>query len=454
MINGEQDYIERCKNLIEKKLNWSDSRFWKQRDYEYLKEMIFEETGILLSLSTLKRLWKKEYESTPHPSTLDSLAVFIGCKNWNDFKAQIPERIPDNVNAHIEEKSEQNDLGNLSDAVEEVPGKKPLIFRFNTVFSAFIGIIAIFLVIIFIKPGQSGDNFDDILFTSKKAVSSGLPNTVIFNYDISKIKTDNVQIQQSWNDRKRVGLPKDENYYSSVYYFPGFHKAKLVVDGEIVKQHNLHITTDGWLGILRYSLKDEIPVYIPKEYIFQGDRLYVSPETLADKIDIVKNEYLLSFYNVGDFGDITGDNFSLEARVKNDLSEGAMTGQYVNIIVMCENGRHIIPLAHPGCVGNIGVKFLEKTLKGTNNDLSAFGCDLSDWNDLRCTVKEKQAKVFLNDKSVFEISYNNEAGRIIGLHFAFYGCGSVQNIKLLDTDKQIVYEDNFVRDQNLNSAKL
>ena len=444
MINKEQYYIEYCKNLIEKKLNWNESTFWKQRDFEYLKEQIFEDTGILLSLSTLKRLWKKEYESTPHPSTLDALAIFTGCKNWNDFKAQNPAGKLENLSESVANEEKENPV-NESGKTDEIPRRIPLILRFNTVFSAFVGIIVIFLVIVFIKPGRSGDDFEDIVFTGKKALAKGLPNTVIFKYDVSKLRTDNIQLQQSWDNRKRIDLPKNENYYTTVYYYPGSHKAKLVVDGQIVKQNNIHITTDGWMAVLRYSLSDEVPVYIPDECIYEGERLYVSPEILTDRIDIERKEYLISFYNVDDFGDINGDNFSLETHVKNDISEGGMTGQYVSIVIMCENGRHIIPLAHPGCVGNIGVKFQDKTFMGTNNDLSSFGCELSEWNKVSCKVKDKNAQIFLNEKSVFGITYSKDSGRIIGLNFVFYGCGSVKYVKLQDAEDKTVFEDDFIR---------
>ena len=47
-----------------------------------------EKSGIKLSLSTLKRLWKKDYDQTPHPSTLQALVSLLGYKDWQEFKLQ------------------------------------------------------------------------------------------------------------------------------------------------------------------------------------------------------------------------------------------------------------------------------------------------------------------------------------------------------------------------------
>ena len=72
----EKNFIATCKTLIEGKLNWQDSENWKQRDYEYLSEIIFEKTEILLSVSTLKRIWKNEYIQTAIVIGIIAIVVF------------------------------------------------------------------------------------------------------------------------------------------------------------------------------------------------------------------------------------------------------------------------------------------------------------------------------------------------------------------------------------------
>src|SRR5882724_2875119 len=98
MNNPEKDYIANCKQLIEEKFHFeNENGTLRQRDLEYLADSIEEKSGIKLSLSTLKRLWKKDYDQTPHPSTLQALVSLLGYKDWQEFKLQqasLPAPLP------------------------------------------------------------------------------------------------------------------------------------------------------------------------------------------------------------------------------------------------------------------------------------------------------------------------------------------------------------------------
>src|SRR5215467_4630568 len=89
MNHSEREYITLCKQLIEKKFQLQNVEgSLRQRDLEYLADNIEERSGIKLSLSTLKRIWKKDYNQTPHPSTLQALVSVLGYKDWQEFKSQ------------------------------------------------------------------------------------------------------------------------------------------------------------------------------------------------------------------------------------------------------------------------------------------------------------------------------------------------------------------------------
>src|ERR1700730_12702815 len=89
MIHSESEYIALCKRLIEEKFHLeNDKGILRQRDLEYLADSIEEKSGIKLSLSTLKRLWKKDYDQMPHPSTLQALVSVLGYNDWHEFKTQ------------------------------------------------------------------------------------------------------------------------------------------------------------------------------------------------------------------------------------------------------------------------------------------------------------------------------------------------------------------------------
>ena len=56
--------------------------------------------------------------------------------------------------------------------------------------------------------------------------------------------------------------------------------AKLLVEGQIIREHNLFIESDGWLGTLDYT---KIPKYITNDQI-TGDKL-AFPEEIINEIN-------------------------------------------------------------------------------------------------------------------------------------------------------------------------
>src|SRR5438876_5308009 len=87
-MSSEKEFIEACKRLIKQKIKFPENNSWKQRDFEYLSDLIFEKTGSRISISTLKRIWKDENNRLPQVYTLNVLAGFAGFESWSVFKQQ------------------------------------------------------------------------------------------------------------------------------------------------------------------------------------------------------------------------------------------------------------------------------------------------------------------------------------------------------------------------------
>ncbi|MFD1163293.1 hypothetical protein [Hwangdonia seohaensis] len=84
---NELELIAECILQIEEKLGWGDSSNWHSEVFIELSETIQHQTKVLLSPTTLKRVWGKvTYKSSPSISTLNALSQFIGFENWRDFK--------------------------------------------------------------------------------------------------------------------------------------------------------------------------------------------------------------------------------------------------------------------------------------------------------------------------------------------------------------------------------
>lgn len=412
-MKEELYYIKECKKGIQEKLNWNPLPEWKHRDYEALSKLILDKTGTLLSVSTLKRIFKTDYSSVPHPATLDAFASFLGFRNWTDYKMSFN-------NLELEEPKNTTTKKNKF----QYP-KRVIVYSFSLL------IPIIIIMYILFQPNSTANFSKDIIFKTKKALSVGVPNTVIFNYDIKSAVFDSAFIQQSWDKRRRANIKKEDNFHTSVYYYPGYHKAKLILDSELIKEHNIHIKTDGWQTIVRKTYTDLIPKYIPKKDLNFSESLYASPEVLEkNQFDSSQDRFYVSFYNVSDFGQVYANNFTLEAEIKNSITDGGKVGQYVQMIAMTDNGRIISTFSDKGLVGNISQSFLGKYISGKKNDLSMFGTNLNEWNKVKMEVRDKETRIYLNDNFIFSDSFSKDAGKVIGVHLMFYGCGKAKNIKL------------------------
>jgi len=421
----EKNYLNLCKQKIEAIINIGDNTGWIQQDYEHLSDLIYEKTNVQLSVSTLKRLWVYKTDTIPNITTLNTLSRFLNYRDWYDFK-----------NKHI--------IGNNKD-VPSKPKRKIYFLKWNRKISVYIAIALTLLttIIIFMTNRYTSINSNDIIFELKQNRLLGVPNTVVFHYDISKTGFDSAFIQQDWDDEKQVKVSAMNKHFSCIYYYPGYFDAKLIVGNKVIKHSPLLIKTEGWLPMVKTDRYQEKPIYIDKK-IIENQNLHISPEYIKTLgIDITK-DYFVSFYKVRDFENIKCDNFTLISEIKNNVEEGGSSCQYSEIVLKFENGRLLTPFSNIGCTSTLNVHYGDKNLKGSENDFSALGTNLSDWKTIKIQAINKHVSVFIEGKKVFDLAFNASLGKLVGLHYLFNGCGSVREIKLFDQNNILVYSDYFV----------
>ncbi len=425
MNHPEREYILLCKRLIEEKFHFENGNgSLRQRDLEYLADNIEETSGIKLSLSTLKRLWKKDHEQMPHPSTLDAMVSILGYKTWQDFK--LKEREPSTIPALTTQK------------------KKKRVFNPWTILAIGLAIIVLSWLIGF-RTGRE-DKAKPIIrgpvsFTGNKTVSQGVPNTVIFNYDLRNVEADSFFFQQSWNNMEKVKIDPKGNSYSNIYYYPGFHRAKLIANDSIIKRFRVHITTDGWLPMIRYSTMDNMPVYLKNTHPVSNGALHSTRDDLIASNVNPDKEFLLSYYNTREFENTSSDNFSLDTRISIDSNNTAACPGF-QLVIVCEEHIFFISIVGKGCERNIELKIGEEYRNGINSDLSGFGRDLRKWQRLQVQVINKKATLYLDEQPVYTVSFKNDFGKIVGLSYNFIGTGAVDYVRLKNAEK-LVYADEF-----------
>ena len=407
----------RCKKIIEQKLDWGSSEHWQSIDFENLNQLILDQTGVSLSVSTLRRIWGRvEYNHLPSLTTLNTLARFAGYEDWRSFIRQ---------------------QANLNADPVPVPAHK------KTPFSGYakklIGIlvagVSIGLIsMLAFEKGESQTKKESYVFSSRP-VTGNIPNSVIFTYDATASPTDSVFIQQSWDNTKRTLVDKNLKQHTSIYYKPGVFIVKLIIGKKIVRTHTLMIPTKGWLGLIEGK---PVPVYLKNEDFIRNNQLQVPVSVIeGNNIPMQPQTPMIQYYNVGNFTPVSLKDFSFSSEVKNDFSEGSAACQLSSITLLTNENPIIIPLSVKGCVSEINMLSIDRYVSGKKTDLSAFGVDFADWNRISCKTEAGKIKYFVNNQFALGYVLPKREIKVVGLIYTFMGTGSVRDISIGTHDKVI-----------------
>jgi hypothetical protein len=411
--------------MVAEKLNWRPAEEWRNYEFTELSDKILDDTGVNLSATTLKRVFGKlKYNSLPSSSTLNALAAYLGFSSWMDFTSQVTLR----------KQPEQEPIS--------IAKKKVLISKTAWITVAAIACVSIVLAFTFL-PGKSATAIlhpEEIIFTSKP-LAEGLPNSVVFNIDLKGNRPQHSLIQQYWDSTKTVLLQPGQKEATGIYYVPGYFRAKLILDGKIIKEHDLFIRSDQWMATIEEDTG--IPVYVKKEDLLLNNSMEVDDDVLTT-IQQKKSPVWLTYHLVRPFQGLQSDNFSLETSIKNTYAEGPAVCKTGKIFVLCKKKAFIIPFTIPGCVSDINFKASELYYPGKSNNLVAFGADLSNWSEVKVKVKNRRLSIYLNGQLIREETYQQDAGEVVGLRFSFLGAGAVKYVTLSDAQDQPLYVESFI----------
>jgi hypothetical protein len=406
--------LEQCRRLIEASLDWGDPASWTNEDFEGLSDRIFAKTSVRLSVSTLKRIWGKvKYDHSPTTATLNALARYAGFEGWRDLA---------NHNRPVPSEARDPSPATQQPRVTE---KAPR----PTVTPLIIGTVAIGILLALFSARLHPSSSAAPLHFESRRTSDGLPNSVVFDYDATPLHPHEVMIQQSWDPQRREKVNPNGKEHSSIYYYPGYFLAKLVVDGKTRLESEVFIPTSGWKGIIRRS---PMPVYLSKEEIkCDSGRMGITAPTLQEKTgSSVFSDTWTSFDNVREFPAVRGDSFRLDVTVRNTSTVEQCLCRNVLIFVLGKSSAVIIPLADKGCIAALQLLPGYVAINGKDHDLSAFGCDFSGWQHVVCTESGHVLRIALNGRPIFTLPGVRSIGDIIGVRIAFEGTGEVGEIKL------------------------
>ncbi len=420
----EEATLELCRKSIEERLRCGGSENWTSRNFDELSLCIQEKTGRTVSATTLKRLWgRAAYANRPSRYTLDTLAIFLDYESWHALATEM---------AHVTPQWERR---SRTPILRLFPGRHPATIRLLIL--TIIVLLGIASIALFRSSTAPGSASSSVLFTSRQ-LARGLPNTVVFEYDVRGIDADSFFVQQSWDRARTVAVSPEHHTATSIYYYPGYFNAKLVADQTLLRETPVHVTTDGWLALLE---RDPIPIYLQNAIDTSGGFMTVPQDRIP--VDARSGHRLLDFYHVRDFGPVSTANFKLEAAIRSTADAARYPCRRAEVLVGGERGVLLVPLSVPGCVSALDVRLGDVILKGATNDLSPLGANLSEWQPVRLDVTDRNVTIQVGENSPLSASFHQDAGRIVGLRFQFEEAGEVDFVVLSDADGEIVYDESF-----------
>jgi hypothetical protein len=422
--NGKESALGMCLSLIEDKLHWGDSAHWTNYDFEKLSDEVDLATGVRLSVTTLKRIWGKlKYESDPTLTTLNTLAQYAGYADWRSFCHSDQHR------------------------TNEAPLIDPMhVLRVNPIqwksrlfwFLLLLSVIASTYALTSIntkKRVAGGANDSSFSFRANKVVTEGVPNSVVFHYDARAAKTDSVFIVQTWDSKRKRKVSKAQQVHSAIYYYPGYFRTKLIADDQVVRTHDLQITSDGWLCLAE---SEGMPLYFKKKECVKNGGIEINEAVLKKyQLSLHPQAPRIRIFNQRDFKDLRNDNFTFETSVKNDFKAGTNACQYMQVLIQCKNDVIILPLTAKACVGKLSLSVCGTVVNSENADLSGFGADLSRWTKLRVEAVNRNLTIYVNDAKVYSLSFKHEPAAIVGLQYRFNGTGAVRETRFVAAGKVI-----------------
>lgn len=416
-MKNELDHIEKCLKIIGQKFNWENLDEWTNHNFDFISDEILKETGIAISSRTLRRLAKRRIKYSPQVATKNALAQYIGYQSWEDFV------ISGNRNRNL--------------TVKQPSRVNQFVFQYFWVI-LFVIILGLSSFFVFFYPSiELKLNKTKVIFQSNDTYGKA-PHTASFFYDVTKIKSSNIFIDNNFYDEgEMIPIKKNMHYYNKTFKLPDYYAVKIIANGERMACCRVHVVTEGWEFIVGGKHVRNLPL------THTDDWLYVHPDTLESRSLIKDSVYHLEYRNIRDF-DALGDQMTFETRFKNNASLGGIGCCDTKIEVINLHGRLSFNFLEPGCnQKKLKAEFGDVYLAGEFNNLNTFFQDVSYWRVLKIETKDKRVGVYLDDVQIYSVRYNDPLDEVKGMLFSFLGAGAVDYVKLFNEEQELVYFDDF-----------
>lgn len=223
----------------------------------------------------------------------------------------------------------------------------------------------------------------------------------------------------NWSDKSIIEYKLDFNHKKS--------KSTL--------QNKSNTIYNGWIGYVTSVNNYKEPNEKANNFIKNG-RMYLAPNFSE------KSYYWTNFDLMRPdlFKNTSGDNFTIETRIKNSESEGGISAYDTRIKILGTKSNIVLTMMG----NNYGLDWdYVSVANSTKRELPELVQDFSNWRKIKIKVKNHMLSIYIDNNLIYSMPYVGSVGSITGLHFDFKGSGSVDWIKLYNSNKKLVYHEDF-----------
>lgn len=420
-------------------VSWGPPDSWDLDQFKTLENMIFEATEVTVNANTLKRFFQQR-TGNPQLATRDALCSFLGYAGYTDFVIK-KTRIVEAANAPVDTNAEEPDEKQKS--IPAIPpARAPRPNRtYIYVLSALLLVVSGYLLYILkIKDMYTDYLLSKIEFSVSNPKGAN-PLTVTFSYSIPSALLKDIKLvyEEANGDTSEKRLTRNVGKVNATYIYEGDGVCRLEYNGRIIKTITIEDRKQGWSIFTRNERKGIFRTLpISQAYNKEG---YVSIP-LDSVVAEARPGHLFTSYVYYKEKLIDGDNFMLEARVRNAAKDNAIPRSDVMMYILSSTGMHGFALNEAGYAY---IKFIsgEKTIKGDEFNMSKFNFDASQWHVMGIRVENKKSTFYLDGQKIYNLAYTAPIGMANELILRFKGCGAVDYVKVNKLDGQVVYEQNF-----------
>lgn len=425
--------------------SWGASEFWDLDHFRTLERMVFESTHISINANTFKRFFQQR-TGNPQLATRDALCRFLGYTGYSDFVIQktrqefVPAPVPIGEVKREAEMTVENQKRITPHTA--VPDK-----RTNRPYAYLIIVLLLFICGYLLYAFKINEVYADYLCSKIRfnAVNTRgtAPLTVSFSYDIpSAILKDITFVYEESNGEITKKKPVNaKGQVNATYIYDGDGYCHLQYKGENLKTITIESRKPGWSVFARNERKGIFSTMpIGNAYRKEG---YVSLP-LDSVLPEARPGHLFVSYVYFKEQLVDGDNFMVEARVRNAKEDHAIPVSDAIMYLSSEKGRHGFALNEAGYAY---IKFIssEKTVKGDDYNLSKFKFNAAKWHVLGMKVQGKHSDFYVDGQKVFSMNYQQSIGMANELILRFKGCGAVDYVRVFNAEGKLVYEEDFKR---------